>query len=312
MRASTLFALTAAILIGLGVAVWAKLTGYFNRPIETVVKRVDPQVLVAAKNLFAGDTIEINGVRVRPLKESELELYTKHPELFLPPIPTAAQLRVAAKNIETDTPITRDLLKEFAKPTALNERLLPDMRAVNLTLPKERSAGGLIQVGEWVEVYLTSNIDGEGIKTTRTAVIAPKVRVIAKRDTLWPVYASLPKDKPVEYTMEVNPYRAALIEYSRTKGILSMSPLPHVDQKKLEADRTQRLAILANGGDIVQTALTEEDQEEAQLVESVEKSELIISEIELARLFNLDLNIATKEPPPATVSIEQLIGTKRA
>jgi hypothetical protein len=32
MRASTIFALTVAILLGVGVAVAAKLTGYFSQP----------------------------------------------------------------------------------------------------------------------------------------------------------------------------------------------------------------------------------------------------------------------------------------
>jgi len=313
MRASTLFAMTAAILLGLGVAVWAKMSGYFSRSVDTpVAKRPEPQVLVAARNLFAGDTIESAAVRVRPMTESEIKYFHDHQQQLLPPLPAAAQLRVTAKNIETDTPITRDLLKDFAKPTALNERLLPDMRAMNLTLSKDRSAGGLIQVGEWVEVYLTSNIESENTKTTRTAVIAPKARVIAKRDTLWPVFAPLPKDKPVEYTIEVNPYRAALIEYSRPKGILSMSPLPHADQKQLEANRAERLAANRPGDNIALTALNDEEREEISLVQSVERSELIISEAELAKLFNLDLHGPTKEPPPATWSVERLIGAKRA
>ena len=45
MRASTIFALSVAILLGLGVAVAAKLTGYFTQPTVAAEKKADIQVL---------------------------------------------------------------------------------------------------------------------------------------------------------------------------------------------------------------------------------------------------------------------------
>src|SRR5205085_75936 len=144
VRASTLFALTLSILVGLGVAIAAKMAGYFNPPpgpaapvAEAPKKFKEVTVLAAGRNLFAGD------------------------------------------------------------------------------------------------VMLTSNVDGAGVgSSTRTACIVPRVRVIAKRNTLWPVFAPLADDKPVAYTLEVNPYRAALMEYARGKGQIILSPLPATDQRK--------------------------------------------------------------------------------
>ena len=77
MRASTLFALTVAVLIGLGVAVAARMSGYFNpapkdAPV-TQVKKPEILILVASRNLFAGDLINSADVRVRPLKAEEAE-----------------------------------------------------------------------------------------------------------------------------------------------------------------------------------------------------------------------------------------------
>lgn len=312
MRASTLFALTAAVLIGLGVAVAAKMSGYFNRPTDTV-RRSDVQVLVAARNLFSGDMIDSSGIRVRALKDNERESYSKFPEQYLPAVPAAAVLRVAKQNIEADTPITRDLLKEFVKPAPLNERLLPDHRAVDVVLPKDRSAGGLIQVGEWVDLYMTSTIQGrEGGAITRTAAIAPRVRVIAKRDSLWPVFAALPKDKPVEYTLEVNSYRAALIEFARAKGLLSMSPLPQNEQKKLEAERNEKLAVFKNGEAIVESAPEAlEGFEEMRVANQVSDTggDHVITEAALVKLF--ELKEPQPEPPPATTSIERFAGVNR-
>jgi len=311
MRASTLFALTAAVLIGLGVAVAAKVGGLFNRPVE-VARRPETQVLVAGRNLFAGDTIDASGVRVRALKETEVDAYAKNKDQYLPPVQAAAALRVAKSNIEADTPITRDMLKEMAKPQPINERLLPDMRAVNLTLSKERSAGGLVQVGEWVEVLLTSQIDGgDSLKTTRTAVIAPKVRVIAKRDSLWPVFAPLPAGKPVDYTLEVNAYQAALIEFSRLRGVLSLSPLPQAEQKKLEASRTERLAARTAGSNIRTYMTADTPEEEVKLIQAVEQGSRVISEGDLVKLFDLKVEKESTEPPPVTMRVERFIGTKR-
>jgi Flp pilus assembly protein CpaB len=311
MRASTLFALTAAVLIGLGVAVAAKMGGYFNKSVDQV-KQIDTTVLVAAKNIFSGDLINASDIRVRNLKPGELDSYNKHREQFLPAVQAAAVLRVAKQNIEADTPITRDLLKEFVKPAPLNERLLPDHRAVEIVLAKDRSAGGMIQVGEWVDLYLTSTIQGrEGGGTTRTAAIAPRVRVIAKRDTLWPLFAPLPKDKPVEYTLEINSYRAALIEFARAKGALSMTPLPANEQKKLEAERNEKLARMKNGDAIVEGAPEGQEaiEEMAMMQGGDSGGDHVITDAALVKLF--DLKEPTPEPPPALTYIERLSGTHR-
>ena len=64
--------------------------------------------------------------------------------------------------------------------------------------------------------------------------MAPSVRVVAKRNTLWPVFAPLPEGKPLQFTLEVNPYRAALIDYVSTRGNLLLTPLGAADQKALD------------------------------------------------------------------------------
>lgn len=312
MRASTLFALTAAVLIGLGIAVSLKFAGYFNPRVADAARPSQEQVLVAARNVFAGDMIDASAIRVRNMKPAESVAYKKDPEHFLPAVPAAAVLRVAKQNIEADKPIKYEQLTEFVKPVPLNERLLPDHRAVDIVLPKERSAGGLIQVGEWVDVYMTSIIQGgEGGGSTRTAAIAPRVRIIAKRDTLWPVFAPLPKDKPVEYTLEINSYRAALIEFARSKGTLSMSPLPQIDQKKLEAERNEKLARLKNGDGIVESA--PEAQEATEELSTMQGGDAggdhVISDQALVKLF--ELKTTPPPPPPALTAVERFSGVHK-
>src|SRR5262245_49237232 len=158
MRASTVFALTLAILIGLGAVVGARWAGYLGK---TEPPKREVQVLVAARNLFPGDVIESTAVKTRVLRPEEMAHYEANKQQYLPPVQQAAALRVPKRGIEADAPILREDLQEMVKPEPLHTRLLPNMRAVSLTLAKDQSAGGLIQVGEWVDVYMTSAIHGQ-------------------------------------------------------------------------------------------------------------------------------------------------------
>src|SRR5205823_8294730 len=134
-----------------------------------------------------------------------MDHYQAHKDDYLPATAAATYLRIASKNIMGDQPILKEHLKEMVKPESLDARLVPQMRAINVAMSKDQSAGGLIQVGDWVDVLLTSTVEtGKDSSTTRTACIAPRVRVIAKRNSLWPVFAPLPDDKPVHFTLEVN------------------------------------------------------------------------------------------------------------
>lgn len=313
MRPSTIFILTVAILLGVAAVIAAKVTGlYGQKPAETpVVKAPETQILVAAKNLFADDMIDQTGVRLRALRDDERADYEKNKDQYLPAVLQAAVLRVAKVNIEADKPILRSALHEMAKPEPLNARLLPQMRAVNLALMKDQSAGGLVQVGEWVDVLLTSNVDApDGTTSTKTANIASKVRVIAKRNVLWSVFASLKEDKPVQYTVEASPYRVALIEYGKKKGQLSIAPLPLTEQKELEQRRNQ---AMANPDDAV-TLVSFEDprtpayQIEANRVEAFAKGELAVGDADLIRIFGID----TSRPAAVTpVKIESFFGIKK-
>ncbi len=95
-------------------------------------------------------------------------------------------------------------------------------------------------------VYLTSAITGPDasagarVVTNRTANLCCDARVIAKRNTLWPLFGNTPENAPVHFTLEVDPYRAALINYARDKGVLTLVPLPAAEQRStLETRRNQ-------------------------------------------------------------------------
>src|SRR5205823_7978112 len=116
----------------------------------------------------------------------------------------------------------------------LKARISQGMRGINVAVAKVHCAGGMISVGDWVDVQLVTNLEepaapGNGKNapppSTASAVIARAVRVIAKRNSLWPVMTPLAPDMPYNFTLEANPYRAGLIEFVKDKGTIALLPL---------------------------------------------------------------------------------------
>lgn len=229
MRASTLFAVSAAILLGLGAVVFGRYAGWFDRQPVAEKKEAPYKVLVGKVNLFEGTTLLGTDVTVRNLREDELPHFLKNQDKYLPAEPNAAHQRVLARSVRAGQPLVNEDFQDLSLPKSLTDRLDPNMRAVNLSLPAEQAAGNMLRVGERVDVYLTTDICADSscsTKVTRTAAIARGAPIIVKRNILWNVMKPVDDTKPMAYTLEVNPYRAALIEYARVKGTLTMVPSP--------------------------------------------------------------------------------------
>lgn len=297
MKASTLFAITIAVLLALGVAVGAKLMGFFERGPKVEKSGEPPRILVAKQNLFEGITITSDMVTVRPIRtEEELQQYQNNRSKFLPATITAAAQRIPIRHIEADQPILKDDLQDLAFPEPLSGRLRAGMRAVNLSLPKERAAGGLIVRGDTVDVLMTSKIcagNDCNDAITQSALIARGLRVIAKRDILWTVLQAIPENKPISFTLEANPYRAALIEFAQTKGALSLLPSPTVKGTTAGEAATQ-----GGGGASFARFDSPEYREEDQRVDGILKGELTVSEVDLERIFKLKPLPRTRTEPP--------------
>ncbi len=295
MRASTLFAITVAILLALGVAVAAKYSGFFDSTPPVTKKAPVYQILVANQNLFEGITISGNEVRVREVREGEeMQQYLASKDKYLPPVPTVANYRVLARNVLADEPLRKEDFKEFKLATPLHLRLRPFMRAVNVTLPKERAAGGMIQVGEHVDVLLTTQIscpEGTCVNpSVETAVIARDLRVIAKRNSLWTVLAPLPEDQPLQFTLEANPYRAALIEFARLKGDLTLAPTPIAQPRDVFPEPKK------GGRPTFSDPDNREYKDEDQRVDAILASDLTVGDTDLERIFGLK-PLPPKVPP---------------
>jgi Flp pilus assembly protein CpaB len=299
MKASTLFIITVAVLLGVTAVVGAKYLGLFEPREVTPEKPPEmPQVLVAGENLFEGVTASPDQVKVRPLYPHELEHYKKNREKYLPPLKEAAQLRVMARSVEADQPLLREYFQDQAIPASISERLGPYMRAVNVAVDKNRSAGGILRVGEYVDVHLTSNIcEAPNCEQTitQTAVIARGLKIIAKRNTLWTVLAADPGDT-VSFTLEANPYRAALIEFAKRKGDLALVPTP-MDQVKPAAKGSPAKGGLPSFAD----ATSEEYRDEDGRVAGILQGGLTVGDADLERIFKLKPIQRVAEAPPIRV-----------
>jgi Flp pilus assembly protein CpaB len=303
MKASTLFAITIAVLLGLGVVAVAKYAGLFTpkTPSPAPVKE-PPRVLVAAHNLFEGLTMTTSDVRVRDLKPEEEKYYNDHKDKYLPPLLEAGALRVLARNVDADTPILKEYLQDSGLPDPLNRRLSsPMMRAVNVSLPPEQVAGGLIQINERVDVFLTSRITvGTKVENsvTQTAPIARNLKVIAKRNVLWAAMLPNPPNKPIDYTLEANPYRAALIEFSKTRGDLTLVPTAAPQEPAVQASRA---VVSPTQSDPTSKEYAEEDKRIAEFL----NGERIIGEADLVRIFGLKPLL-----PPQLIQVERYTGVE--
>jgi len=290
VKPTTLLILFFAAVVGLGATAAARSAGLFNPPPPALTPAPPPppevRVVVAARNIFQDTALDRAAVVTRPLRPDELKDYEAHKDQYLT-APESVGQRVAARPIEADRPVTRADLKPLARPDPVHARLLPNKRAVVLGVPRERSAGGLIQVGEWVDIVFTTTYSAPGGPSgTRSLVVAPAARVVVKRDNLLPVPAALPKDGvPIRFTLEVDPREAALIEYARTKGSFALVPRPEADQSRLES---RRLSVSV-------TDLDPGDEAAADVA---------FGDEELMKRLGLT-------PPPAPAAVEVIVGKDR-
>jgi Flp pilus assembly protein CpaB len=292
MKASSMFALTIAILLGLSVVAGARYLGAFERPQPKAEVRAPapPMILAANQNLFQGITLTTSHVYVRPLRASEIDDYQRNPEKYLPPLASAAHLRVLTKSIEADKPMLKEYFQDTALPDKLSTRLEPGMRTVNLSLMKEKCAGGMIQTTEYVDVFLTCKIfsgDHANQSITQTACIARDLKVITKRNTLWSLAAVDKDDRPIDFTLQANPYRAALIEFVKGRGAISMNPSPARNPKAVGAANT-----LADSPEF-----RDDEQRTSQFI----NGEITVSEADLERIFKLKPLPARREPKELAV-----------
>ena len=280
MRASTLLGLALALIFGLVAVAGIRYSGILNRAapkVETVM------VLAAKHNLYEGMAATSNDVGLRPATPEELDLIKRHPEKVLPANPEAAHLRILARNVPANELLLKEYFQEMSLPPEISKHLAPGMRAVEVELPKDRAGAGLLRLGEYVDVFLTSKVctDASGSQPrSAIAAIARGLKIVVKRNSPYPLMIPVSKDEPVSYILEANPYRAALIEFSKSKGNIT-------------------LVVSSGPADNALPA-----QKEQELVDRFVKGESSVTESDLERIFHL----APLPPVQKPLRVEQYTG----
>jgi Flp pilus assembly protein CpaB len=308
MKATTLFALTIALVLGLGAAATAKYFGLLDPKAAAATPPPPPPppptILVAGTNLFKGHALSAADVRVRPARPEEVADYNANQKDYLPAVVNAANFRVMAEHVEADRPLK---VKHFEPQEFdnLEKRIAPYMRAVHLDVPKVRCAGGLLQRDDRVDVLLTTNVQTgsvggvpESPATLRTAVIARDCRIVTKRNSL--LTAILPNPDAVPFTLEANPYRAGLIAFAEQKGLITLVP-----RSKAKPDG---MSVPAAAKPTFADEMSEEYKDEDERVQKVENLEYTVSDADLMRILKLQ-PIPTRTPPAPPTKVVTIKGT---
>jgi Flp pilus assembly protein CpaB len=329
MRASTIFALIVAVLLGLGAAVGIKYSGVLERKTEATKTKSMPPVLVAANNIFEGALLQASDVKIRAARPEELSAYSAHD--LLPAVTQAAVRRVAKVAIEADRPIRKDMLEDLSSPGSITDRIGPCDRGVHCCLNKIYCAGGLLQPGDYVDVYLTTTLEGQngsqlGSRTAQ-ALLARGVRIAARRNSLLPKDTPLGPDCCINYDLSANPYRAALIEYALNVGILSLHPVGTVEKNRLETEwkrkREEAEALRVRGDTAIATASTGDrnepylapycrtgDELEDKRIAGILNGSYTVSDKDLMEIFGFKYTPPVPRPSIETVSGVKVVGIR--
>jgi len=107
---------------------------------------------------------------------------------------------------------------------------------------------------------------------------------------------TLPEGRPINFTLQANPYRAALIEFAQTKGDLSLALTPTARQVRADKDKS--------GTPVFSDPDSKEYKDEDTRIASLNAGDLTVGDGDLERIFNL------KPPPPKTppITVERYTG----
>jgi Flp pilus assembly protein CpaB len=280
VSASTVFAIALAIVAGL-IFAWLFKMVLLDKPKVAPPKDDSVEMTVAAANIY--QSMEVRPIQVKKLKlpRAEYDNMVKRAGRT-PLIGNQPVGRVTKRMVRAETPFYEEDLYELTYPEPVDKFIRPGYRSVVVTVPAKEA---MVQVNNYVDVYCTMSNDQLGPGGNGTAEIAKAAKVVARFGTTRPG-AQPPggPDAPRQYTLEVTPYRLAMIELAKTVGgKFSLGVVPAVS----EGD-----SVVAPVGN--------------DLTDPREQSAEHVSGDDLAALFN----IQSKPEKPGPWVIEKYVGIK--
>ena len=205
-----------AIIAGL-IFAWLFREVILKRP--SVQKPVDDtvEVTVAANNIYPD--IEIKAVQVKTVKVSKQKRdgWLKSGKTMLVGNQPVGRVLTPGHPVLAEEPFYAEDLYPFTYPDPVWKKLAPGMRAVVVTVPAKEA---MVQANDYVDVFCTLSNDALGTAGggNGTAEIAKGTKVVARFGTTRPGIVPSNPNAPREYTLEVTPYRYALIELAKSAG----------------------------------------------------------------------------------------------
>jgi pilus assembly protein CpaB len=200
------------------------------------VKEEGAQILVAKKNLPAGQFVKPEDVEWRPWpKEGVAPTYYLKGKVEK----TALIGAVVRRGITAGEPMTDGKLAKPGDQGFLAAVLEPGMRAITVSINQTSGIAGFVFPGDRVDLLLTAEIpdaDGSGQKRFATETVLTKIRVLAMDQRVNDVDNTPKVSKTI--TVEVTPKQAEMIAVAGQLGRLSLSlrSLANDDQKDFKSE----------------------------------------------------------------------------
>jgi Flp pilus assembly protein CpaB len=281
ISSSTIFAIALAIVAGL-IFAWM-----FKMVLLDPKKTAPPpdtrkEITLATVNILGNTQIAPMNVKTVKVSQEQYDAFMKmHPGEK----PLSGQQpvgRVTKNSVIADMPYFERDLEKFEYPKPVSELIREGKKAVIVKVDPQEA---MVQVGDVVDVWATLSNDALGVGGNGSAVIARNSKVVARFGTTAPGARPANAKDPRPYTLEVSPYRFALIELAKVLGAKFSLAVSHPD----------------GSSDTVPVS-TEDPGEPTgdQLVR--------VTGADLARLFGIS---APANPPPSW-SLERVVGIRPA
>jgi Flp pilus assembly protein CpaB len=228
INASTVFALTLAIVAGLILTLVFKMVVLDRKSTTPTVTAATVKLTVAAVNVLDRASIEPGYIKTIDVPVEERNRWLKEASNRKTRLLDGSQPvgRTTVKALRAEEPVFEDMLEPFQYPRPVSELLAPGKRAAIVEVPATQA---MIQVGDHVDLLCTMSNDtaGFGVGNTATAILTRGAKVVARFNTTRT--AALPPAGSANrsYTLETSPYRYAMIELAKSIGArfaLSVSP----------------------------------------------------------------------------------------
>ena len=229
ISSSTIFAIALAIVAGLIFAWLFKMVLLDPKKAPPLPPDTRRDVTIAGVNILPNTPIAPSNIKTIKVSQDQFDAWTK-PK----PGEKARKLlygqqpinRVTKKAILAESPIYEDDLEPFEYPVPVSSLIATGKKAVMIKIDPNEA---MVQKDDYVDVWATLSNDALGAGGNGSAVIARNAKVVARFGTTAPGARPANSRDPRVYTLEVSPYRFALIELAKASGAKFSLAVSHID-----------------------------------------------------------------------------------